>query len=72
MEERRELSFEKFPLIELKGTHAEIGFQHGLKLKNRIEKAIEFYKDVTKKLNHQERETRMKRKFSTMHLIFGT
>lgn len=55
MEERRELSFEKFPLIELKGTHAEIGFQHGLKLKNRIEKAIEFYKDVTKKLNHHER-----------------
>lgn len=49
------MNIEKFPVIELSGTHAEIGFQHGSKLKKRIERTIEFYTDVTKTLNQMDR-----------------
>lgn len=40
---------EKFPLIELSGTHAEIGEAHGKNLKGRIEKTIDFYQKVFRK-----------------------
>ncbi|MFV2014104.1 MAG: C45 family autoproteolytic acyltransferase/hydrolase, partial [Candidatus Heimdallarchaeota archaeon] len=49
------MRIEKFPVIELSGTPAEIGFQHGSKLKKRIEQTIEFYTDVTKTLTLEKR-----------------
>jgi isopenicillin-N N-acyltransferase-like protein len=54
------LDGEKFPIVELSGTYAEIGFQHGFKLRDRIKKAIKFYSDVTKTLNDREREENIK------------
>ncbi len=47
---------EKFPLIQLSGTHREIGYQHGKLLKERIQKSINFYTDVTKQLDEMGRK----------------
>lgn len=46
----------KFPLIQLSGSHKEIGYQHGKLLKNRIQKSINFYTDVTKQLDEKGRK----------------
>lgn len=37
---------EKFPVIDLKGTPEEIGYQHGSKLRSRIEQNISFYEKL--------------------------
>jgi isopenicillin-N N-acyltransferase-like protein len=37
---------EKFPIIDLEGTAKEIGYQHGYKCKDRIEKNISLYENV--------------------------
>jgi len=39
----------KFPLIKLSGTHREIGFQHGSKLKDRIRKTVLWYRKIFSK-----------------------
>ena len=39
---------EKFPLITLHGSHNEIGFQHGKKLKGRINLTLKWYKNIIK------------------------
>jgi isopenicillin-N N-acyltransferase-like protein len=51
---------EKFPLVDITGSPEEIGTQHGKILKNRIHQAIEFYTDVTKKLDEDDRESNRK------------
>ena len=38
---------EKFPVVDVTGSPEEIGTQHGKLLKNRINRVIEFYCDVT-------------------------
>jgi isopenicillin-N N-acyltransferase-like protein len=51
---------EKFPLVDIAGSPEEIGTQHGKLLKNRITQTIEFYSDVTKKLDEDGRESNRK------------
>ena len=51
---------EKFPVIDVTGSPEEIGTQHGKLLKNRINQTIEFYSDVTKKLDEEGRERNRK------------
>ncbi|MHA2038657.1 MAG: C45 family autoproteolytic acyltransferase/hydrolase [Promethearchaeota archaeon] len=51
---------EKFPVVDLTGSPEEIGAQHGKLLKNRINQVIEFYCDVTKKLDEDGRENNQK------------
>ena len=51
---------ERFPLIDMSGNPEEIGTQHGKLLKNRINQTIEFYNDVTKKLDEDGRESNRK------------
>jgi isopenicillin-N N-acyltransferase-like protein len=51
---------EKFPVVDITGNPEEIGKQHGKLLKNRINRVIEFYSDVTKKLDEDGRESNRK------------
>ncbi|MHA2127109.1 MAG: C45 family autoproteolytic acyltransferase/hydrolase [Promethearchaeota archaeon] len=51
---------EKFPVVDITGSPEEIGTQHGKLLKNRINRVIEFYSDVTKKLDENSRESSRK------------
>ncbi|MHA1987931.1 MAG: C45 family autoproteolytic acyltransferase/hydrolase [Promethearchaeota archaeon] len=51
---------EKFPVIDITGSPEEIGTQHGKLLKNRINRVIEFYTDVSKKLDEDGRESNRK------------
>ena len=37
---------DKFPVIDLKGSPEEIGYQHGTKLRSRIEQNISFYESI--------------------------
>ncbi|MFW9866747.1 MAG: C45 family autoproteolytic acyltransferase/hydrolase [Candidatus Thorarchaeota archaeon] len=51
---------EKFPIIDVSGSPVEIGTQHGRLLKNRIEQVIDYYTDITKKLDEDDRENNRK------------
>ncbi|MFW9784053.1 MAG: C45 family autoproteolytic acyltransferase/hydrolase [Candidatus Heimdallarchaeota archaeon] len=51
---------EKFPVLDVAGSPGEIGTQHGKLLKERIHRVIEFYSDVTKKLDEEGRESNRK------------
>ena len=51
---------EKFPVVDVTGSPEEIGTQHGKILKNRINRVIDFYSDVTKKLDDDDRESNIK------------
>lgn len=51
---------EKFPVVDLTGSPEEIGTQHGKLLKDKINRTIGFYSDVTKKLDEDGRERNIK------------
>jgi isopenicillin-N N-acyltransferase-like protein len=51
---------EKFPVVDLTGSPEERGTQHGKLLKNRINQVIDYYTDVTKKLDEEGRESNKK------------